>query len=49
MLQMLEEAITKDFMSPSNRDLFVVLDDMNEIFMYLDNYHHVKEQNYRNL
>lgn len=49
LLKMLEEAIENDFMSPSNRDLFVVLEDMDEIFHYLDTYHNVKDQNYRNL
>ena len=49
LLKMLDEAIEKDFMSPSNRDLYVVVDNMDAIFAYLDNYHHIEEQNFRNL
>ena len=47
MVQMLEEAIEKDFMRPANRDLFVVLNDADEILNYLENYTGSKEQNYR--
>lgn len=49
MIQMLEEAIEKDFMSPSNRNLYKVLTTSDEILDYLETYQENKDDNYRNL
>ena len=38
MKQMIEEAIEKKFMNPGNRELYVFIDEVDEIFKYLDNY-----------